>query len=374
MKTILFFLGMALAFLATQINATQVISEGKEGYMYMVIDAKNPVYRPNRIFSDPEDLASPRFEGFVERYQLDKVVKGERDEFKRILMLRHWLHQHVVIDRSKPAVAGDALLMLEESPNGGRYHCSHFMSMQNTVLNAMGHVTRCIFAAAGEKEGGLSGAHGINEVWVNSLCKWVMVDAEHDSHFEKDGVALSALEIRMEVLSDGGKSVFRHKGLSRQRMPRERDDTWGRTPRTYAWVSWYPEANIHTIWPKKRSSYEYILDDDYWRDNTWYRDGKEHWAYKAGYFKPVKEKGLIYYTPNVLEVSTRIEGNVARITIESDTPNLKQYQIRRNGDDWKPVEKHSTLKLIESRHEWRLRSLNLAGVSGPEYRLVIERR
>ena len=32
MKTILFFLGMALAFLATQINATQVISEGKEGY------------------------------------------------------------------------------------------------------------------------------------------------------------------------------------------------------------------------------------------------------------------------------------------------------------------------------------------------------
>lgn len=60
--------------------------------------------------------------------------------------------------------------------------------MQNAVLNAMGYVTRCLFAGAGEKEGPLSGAHGMNEVWVNALRKWVLVDAEHDSHFEKDGV------------------------------------------------------------------------------------------------------------------------------------------------------------------------------------------
>ncbi|MFC1714539.1 transglutaminase-like domain-containing protein [Candidatus Poribacteria bacterium] len=377
MKIILFFISLALVFLVNEAMTAQVVVEGEAGYMHVVVDVKNPVYRPNRIFSAPEDLASPRFKGLVDRYWLDEVVKDESDEFRRILMLRNWLHEYVVVDRSKPAAGGsngDALLMLQESPKGGRYHCSHYMIMLNAVLNSMGHVARCIFAAAGEKEESLSGAHGMNEVWVNSLCKWVMVDAEHDSHFEKDGVPLSALEIRSHVLSNGGESVFRHKGQSRQRQPGEPDDTWGRTPRTYAWVAWYPEANIHTIWPKRRSGYEYILDDDYWRNNTWYRGGKKHWAYKAGYFKPIKESGLIYYTPNVLEVNTHIEGTAARVTIESDTPSLKQYQIRRRGEDWEPVAERFTLKLTESRHEWWLRSVNLAGVGGPEHRLVIEHR
>ncbi len=115
--------------------------------------------------------------------------------------------------------------MLAESPHGGSYHCGHFMTMQNAVLNVMGHVSRCIFAAAGEKERRLSGAHGINEVWVNSLAKWVVLDAELDSHFEKAGVPLSALEIRDEVLADGAKMVFRHEGVGRKQLPRERDDT-----------------------------------------------------------------------------------------------------------------------------------------------------
>ena len=42
-------------------------------------------------------------------------------------------------------------------------------------------------AGAGSEEGRLSGSHGMNEGWVNDLRKWVLVDAEHDAHFEKDG-------------------------------------------------------------------------------------------------------------------------------------------------------------------------------------------
>ena len=339
---------------------------------YVVSDVKNPEYRPNTIFSGPEDLTSPRFKGLVELYELAEAVRGEKDEFRRILLLRNWLNRHVKIDKNRPAVKGDALGMLADSAKGGSYSCGHFMTMQNAVLNAMGHVTRCIFAAAGEKEQRLSGAHGINEVWVNSLAKWVMLDAELDSHFEKDGVPLSALEIRDEVQRDGAKSVFRHKGPDRKQLPRERDDTWGHTPRTYAWVAWYPEANVHTVWPKKRSSREYVYDDEYWRTHKWYRGGKLHWAYKSGYFDPVKDRGAIYWTPNVLSVKADVRGSTARVRIESITPNLEEYQIRAEGGEWAETDASFNLKLTEPRHEWRLRSVNLMGVTGPEYRLVIE--
>jgi len=59
--------------------------------------------------------------------------------------------------------------------------------------------------------------------------------------------------------------------------------------------------------------------------------------------------------------------------LTTDRQSLME-QIRRKGEDWEPVAKRSTLKLTESRHEWWLRSVNLAGVGGPEHRLVIERR
>ena len=64
--------------------------------------------------------------------------------------------------------------------------------------------------------------------------------------------------------------------------------------------------------------------------------------------------------------------------ISSSTPNLNEYQARETGgDEWLPVEPTFTIgreKLTGERHEWRLRAVNLAGVAGPEHRLVIERQ
>ena len=340
---------------------------------YAVVPMKNPEYRPNKLFSPAEDLTSSRFKGLREKYKLDDAVKGETDEFKRILLLRHWLRKHVVVDRRKPAVARDALRMLEESPKGGAYHCGHFDKMQNAVLNSMGCVTRIIFAGAGAKERRLSGSHGIDEVWVNSMSKWVMLDAELDSHFEKDGVPLSALEIRKAYWRDGAKDVFRHRGPERRKLPKERDDTWGHTPRTYAWVSWYTNARPHTMWPKRRGGLNIVFDDEPWRTKTWYRDGKKHWAYEANFFKPVKDEGLIYWTPNTLKVTATVRGKTVQVAIESDTPNFKEYQISEDVKLWRPVGKELTLKLSKKRHEWWLRSMNIAGVAGPEYRLVVAR-
>ncbi len=349
------------------------VSQGLPEAEYRVVAVENPVYRPNELFPAQEDITHPRFEEVRRSYDLAGVIAGEEDELKCILLLRQWVHKQLVVDRSKPVPGNDALVYLGEGPKGAAYSCGHHMIALNAVLNAMGYVTRCLNAGAGGKEGRLTGHHGMCEVWSNDLCKWIIVDSEHDAHFEKDGVPLSALEIRDEVIRNGGADVVRVDGPDRKPQPRERDESWGRTPRTYNFVGWMLSGNVHSSWPQQRSSVEVVYDDEYWRTHTWFRDGREHWAYKAGYFLPITQRGWIEWTPNVLRVRTTITGSVAKVRINSCTPNFKEYQMKSEGGNWEALESTFSLQLSQPRHDWRLRSVNVMNVPGPEHHLVIQR-
>ncbi len=345
------------------------------GTRYEVVPIDNVAYRPNAVFLHQEDLRSPRFRELRSRYRLDEVIHNQTDEFQKILVLRNWIRRRIVTDHGKPAVDNDDVLrILAAGPQGGNYQCGHLSKVQNAVMNAMGFVTRCVFAGAGERQTPLSGAHGVNEVWSNTYTKWILMDAEHDSHFEKNGVPLSALEIRDAVLRDGAVNVVRVRGPDRKPVARVGDDTWGQTPRTYTWISWYLDGNRHSIWPKRISSIEVVYDDEYWRSHTWYRGGKKHWAYDAGYFRTIKDRKLIEWTPNVLDVKTRIDGAEAELRITSCTPNLKQYEIKSPGGEWRPVASRFAIHLSADREQRLLRAVNRADVCGPEYHWGIARR
>lgn len=335
----------------------------------------NPLCRPNTVFDSQEDLSAPNYREFSKKYDLDKVVQGEPDELKRILLLRNWLYRRVKVDPSKPEpTASDALRTLDEGPQGGRYHCSHMCVALNPVLNSMGHVSRIVFAGAGEKEPArLSGSHGANEVWCNPICKWILVDAEHDSHFEKNGLPLSALEIRDEVLRDGARSVVRVKGPERTPQSPVEDESWGLTARTYAWVSFYSDGNRFGRWPATIGGFELVLGDEAFRSRTWYRDGKKHWAYAAGRFKPV-DRSALEWSPNVLDVRTEVKGDSVEIRITSSTPNLREYQVRRGEGSWESAPERLTIRLNEAARGVRLRAVNSAGVSGPEHRVALEHK
>ena len=378
---------VALLCVALAASARAADESGGGAGTYRVVQVENPAYRPNELFTSFEDISSPRFQVIRDSYPLADVLKGEadsakvalgatsagQDEFQRILLLRNWVHKQLVVDKSKPVPAGDALVYLAEGPKGAAYSCGHQMIALNATLNSMGYVARCLLSGAGTKEGRLSGSHGMCEVWSNSLVKWVIVDSEHDSHFEKAGVPLSALEIRDEVIRNGGADVVRVDGPDRVPQPKEPDESWGRTPRTYNFVSWRLQGDVHSAL-HPRSSAEVVYDDDYWRNNTWYRDGKEHWAYKAGYFIPIKQRGWIEWTPNVLSVKADVKGSAVAVRIDSCTPNFKEYQLSADGGAWQSAKDSFTLEPSEPKHEWRLRALNTLNVPGPEYRLVVERQ
>ncbi len=343
--------------------------------LYRQVIVKNPIFHGNELFCSFENLRCPRFAQLRERYKLDKVVAGEKDEFKRILLLRHWLVTHIKINNEHPThTRGDAFGILDAALKGGGFHCAHFMVVQNAVMNAYGYVTRCLGAGPGRNKPELAGHHGINEVWSNQYQKWFLSDAKYDFHFEKKGLPLSALEIRDEVLKNKAVDIQRCSGPDRTFLD---DGGNERSALTYTWVTWEIQGNRHCGWPLFHSSAIAVYEDDYFRKHTWYRRvGKgviPHWAYEKNYFIKVRNRTWIEWTANTLQLRVHIKGTRASVEITSSTPNFQEYQIKAVGGSWRKTPEIFTVPLSRKNHEWVLRAKNLAGVCGPEHRLVIEK-
>lgn len=339
------------------------------------LKTENPAFHENRIFLSGEDLSLPKFDQLKSTYQLDTIFHGETGEFKRILLLRNWIKQHIRIDDIGPYPDnGSAESILDEALKGHGFHCGHYMIVQNAIMNAYGYVTRCIGAGPGVK-GGPDGHHGINEVWLNSYHKWFLCDAKYNHHFEKNGIPLSALEVRDEYLKNKAADIRLVKGVDR--TPIQFDDEVKQSKenfaQTYTWIEWNRDANKYSNFPVD-SSMMIVFDDEYARTHQWIWDGKPHWAYNTVHMKPVSDRWQIEWTPNTIQADLHIEESKAMVTLHSNTPNFKSYQVKRTADsDWADIENPAAFHLDKDHREFLFRAVNTAGVAGPEYKLMIEK-
>lgn len=357
--------GLALAPTTLRASAAE---EGR----FAVVPVDNPRYCGNEMFRAFEDYHSPQMRQLRTRYGLDAVVAGETDEWKRILLLRHWIKSKIAIDNENPTPArADAFAILDAALQGGKFHCTHFSIVQHAVLNSFGYVARRLGCGPGLKDDG--GHHGVNEVWVNAFSKWVLIDAKYDAHFEKNETPLSALEIRDELWRDGAKSVVCVVGPDRR--PMRPDPATGKSetrPDTYRWCSWETDTNRFTTFPARPTSTLVVLDDEIFRTHTWYRDGKPHWAYDTPYFVKTTRRDWIEWTPNVVTSKVAIEGGKARVSLGSCTPNFRSFQTMGKDGAWRDCDEEVDLPLDgSSRTHAAFRTINLFGVIGPEHRVEI---
>jgi len=353
----------------------------------------NPEFIPDTAFISFEDLSSPKFKLLKQTYQLDTIFHGEKDELKRILLIRDWINKHIKIDNYGPYSGnGSVESILHEASKGHGYHCGHFTAVQNAILNAYGYVARCLLADIGVPvdliEGG--GHHAINEVWLNSYHKWFLSDAKYNCHFEKNGVPLSALEIRDEYFKNKAVDITLVKGPDRiptefyqELKNRSKRELQSRSKQLFAsiytWLSWGKFNNRYSNWPKTNTDYMVVYEDDYFKNHTWLWDGKPLWAYNTEYMNRVKERKSVEWTPNTIASKVTVEGSNARIELTSNTPNLKTYQMRAmfgNGaaaTGWQDVTNVVELDLINDTNKIFFHVVNLAGVAGPEHTIIIER-
>ncbi len=343
---------------------------------YFAVDVDNPKFIPNTVFTGSEDLTSPKFKHLIEKYQLDTIFHGETNELKRILLLRHWIKSKIKIDDFGDPYPGGGYVegILDAALEGQGYHCGHFMKVQNAIMNAYGYVTRTLGAGPGVK-GGPDGHHGIDEIWLNDYNKWFLSDAKYDHHFEKGGIPLSALEIRDEYLKNKAADIIKVKGP--ERTPTDVDPETGtnkeRSAQTYTWVEFHGHNDMFTVFP----NHEELLimyDDDFFKNNTWIWGGKPHWAYaKPEFMKKVEDRDAIEWTPNTIASKVTIDGDKATIELVSDTPNLKEYQMKRlPSGAWAKVDDKVEINLKDKKYDLVFRTMNLAGVTGPEHKIVID--
>jgi hypothetical protein len=87
----------------------------------------------------------------------------------------------------------------------------------------------------------------------------------------------------------------------------------------------------------------------------------------------VRERDRIEWTPNTISTQVTVEGNNASIRLVSDTPNLTEYQVwESSSGEWSSTDEFFTLDLKEKKYELLFRAVNLAGVAGPEHRVIID--
>ncbi|WP_076931589.1 transglutaminase domain-containing protein [Proteiniphilum saccharofermentans] len=345
---------------------------------YIQIAVDNPEFKPNTVFSGSEDLTSPKFNHLIEKYQLDTVFQGETDELSRILLLRHWIKSKVRIsdfEESYPG-EGDVEKMLDYALSGQGYHCGHYMKIQNAIMNAYGYVTRTLGAGPGVK-GGPDGYHGINEIWLNDFNKWFLSDAKYDHHFEKNGIPLSAMQIRDEYLKNKAAEIVVVKGPDR--IITEIDPETGtkreRRAQTYTWVEFHGYNNMFTAWPAHKEM-NIMQEDDFTKNNIWFRDGNPHWAYeKPEYRKWVKNRDDIEWTPNTINSNVEINRNKVSIKLMSNTPNLSRYEMKDSASGiWQQIGDSIEINLNKSRYVLIFRTANIAGVTGPEHKIILSEK
>ncbi len=344
---------------------------------YQLVEVDNPVYKKNTAFNYSEDLSSPKFRKLREKYQLDTIFHGEEDEFTRILLLREWIKAMIKIEDHGDPYPGEGYVegILDAALDGVGFHCGHFMKVQNGVMNAYGYVTRTIGAGPGV-EGVADGHHGINEVWVNKYNKWVLSDAKYNHHFEKNGLPLSALEVRDEYLKNEAGDIVMLKGVDR--IPTSFDEELKRSKesfaRTYTWIEYHTNNDMFTVWPKHKESLT-MYADDYFKNNTWIWGSKPHWAYdKPEFMIREPNRNAIEWTPNTISSKVNIENKIAHIELMSDTPNLKEYQMKENSSgNWQKVDSSLDVDLTNNAYEIVFRTVNLADVVGPSHKVIIQK-
>ena len=163
-----------------------------------------------------------------------------------------------------------------------------------------------------------------------------------------------------------------------KRIPTKFDDVLERSKesfaRTYTWVEWDVYNNRFTVWPE----FETLLvmyEDSYFKNHKWLWDGKSHWAYDTDFLIPEPNRDAIEWTPNTIFSNIVIEEKQARIELISDTPNLLEYQMKKLPEgNWEKVGEKVILELNESQYEIVFRTVNLAGVVGPEHHVIISSR
>jgi hypothetical protein len=161
-----------------------------------------------------EDFTHPRLRLLRQRYGLDDVVVGASSDLQRVVRLRDWVKSRWDHEQPIAMPPWDALCMFERAEKNIEYFfCVHYSVAFMQCCLSLGIPARLLNLHQGIPPAGFDRqravfegsdlpvfGHVVNEMWLDDLGRWVLVDVDFDIHCERDGQLLTALEIHRAFL------------------------------------------------------------------------------------------------------------------------------------------------------------------------------
>lgn len=164
-----------------------------------------------------EDFTHPTLVRLREKYSLDDIIKSGETDLERAILLRDWVKS--LWDHDQPIFSPpwNAEYILDKVTKHIEYfYCVHYSVVYMQLCMALGIPARLINLHRGICDAPLDGRgygketkeeapcdeHVLNEVWLDDISKWAVIDVDFDIHYEQDGQPLNAYEIHELLITD----------------------------------------------------------------------------------------------------------------------------------------------------------------------------
>jgi hypothetical protein len=355
---------------------TQAAEEA--GFEVRSLKLAEPVPARSRYTFTSLEYEDPYLVELREKYHLKKIIAKATDEWTAQQLLKEWVYRRIPGGQPESS-PNSALEILERASKGEQFYCTYYAITYVECAQALGWQARKIGVDRKHPGGYQLGSshHGVAEVWSNQFCKWILMDSQSNLHFEKDGVPLNAYEIRAEWIGNQGKNVDHVVGAPPHTFEKNPAMVWSVPDSdeiaTYYWLYVQDSALVSSP-----DSQFLLLEDEHNAGEIWFQNDGElghsqfHNAYLKNRFEPTDRIEDLYWSVGIVEADVA-EVRSGRIQLQLDTycPNFANYQVTIDGATWKETDSVYQWDLKTGWNTLGLRTVNRAGVTGPETAFVM---
>ncbi len=308
---------------------------------------------------------NPKLKELREKYKLDEVVAGGKDEFEKQVLLLDWTHHQFRKFGRPTANPRGALEILKSVEEGNTFFCAHYGATYCSAAAALGWVDRTL-ALRRHKDYPGAGApeHTSTEIWSNQFRKWMVMDPTANMTVEKDGIPLNGVEIRTEWFEREGKDLTFVIGKERKRYKKAdlpiflgRFAGFGdltvpaNEMEKYGFIGYVPNTNLMDAGDDYGKMF---IVKDKLCEATWHeRKNPENPAVDP-YF-PIGQAAL----------TLSVDAGKVKVAIRTLTPNLQGYKVQIDGGGWTPSAETLTWTLHAGANRLEAKTVNRFGVEGP---------
>jgi hypothetical protein len=323
-----------------------------------------------------ESLELGRLDELRGREGLATIVSEGASEFEQVLLLKEWVASQWPAGFPNPYPPWDAIVILDwirQGVTGG--FCAQYAQVMLQSLAALGMQARYVELGSTVNPY----AHFVMEVWSNQFNKWVVIDADYNLHFERDGIPLSALEVHEALARNELAEVS--VVLGTRRLGHSDATLWPlQTAELYYYLRYHLKAN-HLAAPQE-APFDRYNDMVEWLDELtvpWELSQVDS-PYPKQRLTNLQTADRALVESRINQVSVAIESNssgVIAMRLDNNVHDFRGYEFRllaRPGQDspWQPHDRQSmTWRPNRAARILEIRGVNVSGVAGPVSRVTV---